>query len=253
MRLFRLFLAISFILASLPVFSSEEEEAAKTEDERPISFAQEFDFATQYVWRGFAVSKGPVMQPEASLKVYDATFNLWANFVLNDEPNQGQFNEIDPSVDYYFQFGNWEFQPSFESYFFPNQSFPWSAELLLWVAYTLGPVKVFTDQYVGVVHNLGSYYGDFGVSHERELSEDLSLSVSAAFGWASPKFNALNAGISHAALENFIADLELTFRPVKHFYLRPHMQVSTLLDSDVRAAVASPTIVSGGLSFGMTF
>ena len=255
MRLFRLTLAISLLfLASGAVFAAEDEEAAKVSEESHVSFAQEIDFTSQYVWRGFALSDGPVMQPESSLGIYDLTLNLWANFVLNDEPGQGKFTEVDPSIDYYFKLGGFEFQPSFEYYFYPNQTnSPSTGELSLWIAYTLGPVQIFTDQIVDVVRNAGAYYGDFGVQHERKLVEKLDLRVSAALGWASFQFNDLYGGVSKTALNVFLGDLELTYRPFKHLYLRPHMQVSALIDPDVRAAASDPTIVSGGLALGLTF
>lgn len=255
MRLFRLFLVISLVLmASTAALAAEDEEAAKIREESHFSFAQEFDFSSQYVWRGFAFSRGAVLQPESSLGIYDFTLTLWANFVLNNEPGQGRFNEVDPSVDYHLQFGNLELQPSFEYYLYPNQTnAPSTGETSLWIAYTLGPVQFFTDQIVDVVHNAGAYYGDFGLQHERTLIKNLDLTVSGTLGWASSKFNSAYAGAPKTALNVFLWDLELTYRPMNHFYLRPHMQVSVLIDPDLRTAATDPTIVSGGLALGVTF
>ena len=242
------------ILLPVSLHAAEDEEAAKVHEESKISFAQEFDFASQYVWRGIAQTRGPVLQPQASLSVYDFTLNLWANLILNDEPHQGQFTEVDPSLDYYVRFGNFEMQPSFEYYFYPSQEdSPSTGELSLWLAYALGPIKLFTDQIFDVVRYGGAYFGDFGVSYERDLLENLGLTTSGAFGWASPKFNATYGGVSKTALNVFLWDLELTYAPFRHFYLRPHMQVSALIDPDVRANAADPTIVSGGLALGLSF
>ncbi|HEX5037879.1 MAG TPA: hypothetical protein VFX30_12035 [bacterium] len=255
MRLFRLSLAISLLtLLPLAAIAAEDEEAALIEEEAKISFAQEFDFGSQYVWRGFAQTRGPVLQPEASLSIYDLTLNLWANLVLNDEPHQGQFTEVDPSIDYYLHFGDLEIQPSFEYYFYPSQvDSPSTGELSLWLAYALGPVKLFTDHIFDVVRYGGAYFGDLGISHERDLCKKLGLRTSGAIGWASPKFNGTYGGISKAAFNVFLWDLELNYRPWKHFYVRPHMQVSVLLDPDLRSNASDPTILSGGLALGFTF
>jgi hypothetical protein len=254
MLLSRLFLVISFVCLSAALsYAVEDEEPAKTKEDSTLSFAFEDDFSSQYVWRGFAVSKGPVMQPEASLSVYDATFSVWSNFVLSDEANQGQFNEVDLSADYHFQFGDFEVQPSFEYYLFPNQSLPSSGEFSVWLAYSLGPIQIFMDHYFDVVRAFGSYYGDLGVSYEKEFFEKFAWRVSGSIGWASRRFNRSNAGVSLAAWENFIGDLEMTYRPLEHFYVRPHVQVSALLDPALRSAIDDATILSGGVALGVTF
>lgn len=246
------FLAAAFFCGV--VRAAEDEEAAVIPEEAKIGFTQEFDFSSQYVWRGFAQTRGPVFQPATSLSVYDFTLTLWANLVLNDEPHQGQFTEVDPSLDYYVRLGDFEMQPSFEYYFYPSQvGSPSTGELSLWLAYALGPFKLFTDHIVDVVRYGGAYFGDFGVSHERELFKKLDLRTSVAFGWASPKFNATYAGISKAAANVFLWDLEFTYQPLDHFYVRPHMQVSTLIDSDLRDSASESTIVSGGLALGFNF
>lgn len=252
----RVLLGIIALVISFPgvLRAAEDEEAAQVREDAKVSFAQEFDFGSRYVWRGFAQTDGPVFQPESSLSIYDVTLTLWANLVLNDEPHQGQFTEVDPSIDYYLQFGKLELQPSFEYYFYPSQvGSPSTGEASLWVAYAVGPVKLFTDHVFDVVRYGGAYFGDFGVSYERDVLKALGLKTSAAFGWASPKFNATYGATSKAALNVFLWDLELSYTLFRHFYLRPHMQVSVLLDTDLRAASVDPTIVSGGLALGLSF
>lgn len=255
MRSFRLSLAISLLfLAPSLVWATEDDEPARVEKPPAVSGAFETDFASQYVWRGFALSEGPVMQPEASVSAYGVTATVWANFVLNDEPNQGEFNEVDPSLDYHGQWGKLEFEPSLEFYIFPNQSnAPTTGELSLWLGYPVGPVMLFTDHVFDIMEFAGAYYGVFGVDYERELVEKLSLQVSGAVGWASGRFNEAYGGVSHAALNVFLWDLQFVYSPLRWFYLRPHMQVSVLLDPDLRAASSDPTIVSGGLALGVSF
>jgi len=255
MRPSRLFLAISFFpLFTSAALATEDDEPARVENPPAISFAFETDFASRYVWRGFALSDGPVMQPEASVSAYGLTATVWSNFVLNDEPGQGRFNEVDPSLDYRGRWGKLEFEPSFEFYLYPNQTnAPSTAELSLWLGYPVGPVTLFTDHVFDVKEFAGAYYGVFGVDYERELVKKLTLETSGSLGWASGKFNGAYGGDADAALNVFLWDLQAVYFPIPWFYLRPHMQVSVLLDSGLRRAAADPAIVSGGLALGVSF
>lgn len=242
------------ILLSVPLYGAEEEEAARVKEERPVSLALEVDVASHYLWRGFVVNNGPVLQPEASLAVYDFTVTLWSNFVLEEDGHQGKFTEIDPSLDYYVEWGRLEIQPSFEYFFYPNQEdSPSTGELSVWFAHPVGPVRIFTDQVVDVVRYPGAYFGDIGVDFERELLSRLKLTTSATLAWATAKYNDANAGVAKAALNAFYWDFGFVYEPFQFFYLRPHMQVSVLIDPDLRAASVDPTVISGGLALGVSF
>ncbi len=249
-----LWIIVPVILFSVPLRAAEEEEAAQVKEDRPVSFAFEVDVSSHYLWRGFVVNNGPVLQPLASLSVHDFTLNLWSNFVLEEDGHQGKFTEVDPSLDYYVQWGRLEIQPSFEYFFYPNLTDSSSTgELSVWFAYPVGPVRIFTDQVVDVVRYPGAYFGDIGVDFERDLLSRLKLTTSATLAWATAKYNDANAGVAKASLNAFYWDFGFVYEPFKFFYLRPHMQVSVLLDPDLRRASLDPTVVSGGLALGMSF
>ena len=47
--------------------------------------------------------------------------------------------------------------------------------------------------------------------------------------------------------------MALSWSPGGFFYLRPHVVLSVILDRELRAAVASPLLVTGGLAIGRDF
>ncbi|HSA59562.1 MAG TPA: hypothetical protein VLJ37_07745 [bacterium] len=242
------------ILFAVPLCAAEEEEAAQVKEDRPVSFAFEADFASHYLWRGFVVNNGPVLQPLASLSVYDFTLNLWSNLVLEEDGRQGKFTEVDPSLDYYIRWGRLEIQPSFEYFFYPNQTdAPSTGEFSVWFAYPVGPVRIFTDQVADVVRYPGAYFGDVGVDFERGLVSRLKMTAALTLAWATAKYNEANGGVDKAALNSLYWDLGFVYEPWSFLYLRPHMQVSVLLDPDLRRASPDPTVVSGGLALGVSF
>jgi len=104
-----------------------------------------------------------------------------------------------------------------------------------------------------VIATPGAYFGDAGLSFESEFARSLSVEASARAGWASARFNDANLGVNRAALNMSGMDLALSWSPGGWFYLRPHAALSVLLDPDLRAAVTSPLLITGGLAIGREF
>jgi hypothetical protein len=256
MRLFRPTLAISFLcLLAVPAFASDEPIPSPPSPEpgKKFSFTFEDDFVSRYVWRGVALSDGPVMQPSATVSAYGFVAEVWTNFVLNDEPHQGRFDEIDPSLEYHVRIGDLEIVPVFEAYIFPTQGVPWTAEAQLKLSYGLGDFTLETSHNFDVVQTRGAYYGDLTVSYEKEILKGFSWETSGGLGWANAAFNGANAGSRTAALNVFFWSTGVTWAPLDFLSLSPHLDVNVLTDADLRAAQADPTIVSGGLLVDLSF
>jgi hypothetical protein len=233
----------------VPVYSGGTGDNAIPKKDEGFSLGFEADFASQYVWRGIALSQGPVLQPSLWLTLGGATFSAWGNFVLNDEPNQGQLNEVDFTLGYGRHVRRFFFNALLYFYLFPHQAVPATAEGSLVLGLTFGPVKVYTNQNSDFIANPGGYFGFFGLSYEKRIHPVLSMKTSAEFGWANGSFNRSNFGISKFAANLFDWELEFQWLVKSPFYLRPYLEVDVLLDSDLRRSVADPNIVSGGLGF----
>ncbi|MFZ4462561.1 MAG: hypothetical protein ACOYN5_01850 [Bacteroidales bacterium] len=57
------------------------------------------DFATQYMWRGLVLSKGPVLQPAADISLNNLTFGLWGSTTFSATESK----ELDVYVNYDFR------------------------------------------------------------------------------------------------------------------------------------------------------
>ena len=213
----------------------------------------ESDFVSQYVWRGIELSEGPVLQPSLWLSYKGATFSVWGNFVLSDEANQGQLNEVDFTLGYGFEYKNFFFGPLFLFYLYPHQDIAATGEVAPILGFQRGPFKLFTAQIFDMIAAPGAYFGVFGGSFEREFHEKFSLKTSAGFAWANEAFNDANFEISKFALNLFVWNLELHWTVKDPLYLRPHLKVSILLDEDLRGSVEHADLISGGLAIGIDF
>lgn len=249
---------VCFLLFSA-IARAESEEPIE-EKSPTITWQVSADFVSRYVWRGYAYTAGPVIQPDAQIGAYGFWLELWGNVDLTDESamgHTGRFNEIDPSLNYSHTWGPFSVEPSLEFYFYPNQTAsPATAELDMKFSYELGPVTLESSHNFDIFRNRGSYFGDFGVSWEHEFHPKLSLESSASLGWASAKFNSTYGAASKTALNLFQWGMAVNCRPVRHLLLRPHLDVSVLIDGDIRSSVIGgqdPEIVSGGMQVGLEF
>jgi hypothetical protein len=57
------------------------------------------DLATQYIWRGLVLSKGPVIQPSAEISLNNWTFGLWGSTSFSADESK----ELDVYVNYDFK------------------------------------------------------------------------------------------------------------------------------------------------------
>ena len=219
-----------------------------------LSLGAELDGNSRYVWRGLALSDGPVLQPSAWVSLAGFTLTPLANFAFREGDVPAEFNELDFTLDYSRDVFSLTVNPSFSVYLYPNQNdAPHTGELALALSYPVGPVSIFSDHSVDLMATPGAYFGDAGLSFETEPIPSLTLEASAYAGWGSALFNEANVGVNRAALNVAGTDLALTWSPGGLFYLRPHAALSVLLDRELRAAVSSPLLITGGLAIGRDF
>ncbi len=228
-----------------------EEEAKK----KPFTVGADLDFLSRYVWRGLLWSDGPVFQPDVWISSHGFTFTVWGNIDLTDEPDRNSFNEVDFYFVYEGTFKKITLEPSINVWYYPSQlDSPTTAEFDLKVSYPIGPISLYTTQSVDIVQYQGAYFGDFGLFYEKEFFPNFSLETFASVGWANGRFNEVYVGIDKAALNVFTYNLTLYYYPVDFFFLKPHVEVTTLLNNSLkRALIGNPTQVAAGMAFGFEF
>lgn len=225
-----------------------------------FSVTAEFDFRTKYVWRGLESSKGFVWQPSVTAELYGAGASIWANFVLDDEANQGQFNEVDFVPYYSFKLKELSITPSMEIYVYPNDnpsSLNYTAKTTVRTAVNISyPIWRFAVSFNGEVDLYsakGAMYYILNVSYHQKIVESFGINTSIAFELADSRFNRAHIANVGTQLNLFSYVLSLSWNPWKQYYLMPNVRVSTLLPESLRSAVNKPTIVWGGIDMKYEF
>jgi len=212
------------------------------------------DFYSQYVWNGVLYSGGPVWQPSATLEIYDVGMTVWGNFVLDDEPNQGEFNEVDLTLYYQRDIGKWSLQASLIAALYLNDDpasrnrGPNSLQGYFQVSRALGPVKVFSDLTVGFLEPAGTILWDFGVSYRRNLPLKFRMETSLLFAVGDARFNKAYFADVGTQANLLVYSLAFPWTPLKGFSFIPSLCFSNLLAPSLRRASPEPTVLWGGLS-----
>jgi hypothetical protein len=224
----------------------------------------ELDLNSKYIWRSLAWSEGTVLQPSVWVASSGLMFSVWSNFVLNNEPNRRQFNEIDFRISYEMEVGGFSIVPAFTYYSYPNQDKmenPATGELEIQVAYGMGDFTLETTHFLDVWENKGGYVGEVGLEFEKDSAEGLNIAAAARVVLANSKFNAFYVPYEKGALNALVLEAGLTYSFPNGLYLRPHFEWNNILDKNLRAAVEAsdwisipkPNLFNFGVALGFDF
>lgn len=226
-----------------------------------LGFRASSPFYSRYVWNGLAYSEGPVWQPSAQIEYRGFGASVQGNFVLDDEPNQGQFNEFDFTVYYGRKIKNLELDFSLTYSIYPNDN-PASLNFSqdgssgnLHLAYPIGPIDLFTDLNFFINNPSGGFFWDLGLGYQKNLPLNFALSVSVLFGMSEGQYKREFIGPNLGGFGPNVFTFSLAFpvSPVKGLILTPQFNVSTLLTDALRNAVVYPTNVWGDLEISYNF
>lgn len=216
----------------------------------------EFDFFSQYFSKGLPSSNGPVWQPSLNLEAYNIGLSIWSNFVLNDEANQGEFNEVDIIPFYNLKIGNFNFIPGVNFMLFMNKdpaSLNYSAHNVIRPQWNMSyQVKYFTFYgdgfyYVYPANRFGSYH-DFGTTFHYTFSKLFEIDTSVQIAIGGQRWNAPRIADSGTKVNNFEYALSLTFNISDSFALIPVMHIVTTLPESLRKNLEEPDVIWGGLT-----
>lgn len=206
------------------------------------------------MWRGIPLSEGAVLQPSVAVEAGRFSISAWANFVADREENRGRFNEVDLTAERRREGGKIGVRPSLLYISYPNRTdIRDSAEAEVEITYPTGPWEWVTRHDADFARYPGSYYGDFGLSYERELRPKMAGKVLVETGWGSRKFNEIYLGLSKFAWGHVRGELSMTYSPAPSLSVRPHFGISHLLDNDLKRLVDRATVPVGGVALDFTF
>lgn len=230
------------------------EPVGKPDKKKKVAFRIRSDFYSRYMWHGIAYSNGAVWQPSATVEGAGFGFNIWGNFVLNDEPDQGEFNEMDLTLYYQRTVRKLNIQFSLiGAIYMHNETTslnkgPNTLSGILQLSYPVGPVFFFTSVNIGLVNPGGTVFWDMGVNYQRNLPLRFSLETSGLFGIGDARFNREFIADVGTKANLFEYSLAFPWRPLRGLRFGPSMTISVNLSPSLRRAMAEPTVVWGGLS-----
>jgi len=149
------------------------------EDEAKPSASADIGIFSQYIWRGYELSKDSiVIQPSATVSYQDFSFNLWGNLdtdLYTDPNGEAQFDETDMTLSYDKSFGMVSLGVSLGAgyIYYGLDGVDDSQEIYL----SLGLDTLLSPTltvYREIAH-LPSWYLSMGISHSFELPKEMTL------------------------------------------------------------------------------
>ncbi|MEO0077495.1 MAG: hypothetical protein ABIK86_00645 [candidate division WOR-3 bacterium] len=216
-----------------------------------ISAGLESEVNSRYVWRGLVQDENPVIQPSAWGSLGNLTLEVWSSWPTRRASRLPAPTELDFTLEYQLVAAGFEVVPEAAVWWYPTETeTPVTNELSVRLSRGLGPVSVSTGHAVDIGAFPGAYFGDAGLSWERELFRGLSAEASVSAGWGSPAFNRAYAGPGRWALNLVETEASVTWQILPFLYLRPHLGAAALVDAGLRAVVERPAGFVAGLAAG---
>ena len=212
----------------------------------------------KYVWRGINVVDDHVLQPSVTAGWRGFSVNIWGNRDMTGENNAANdFTEIDFTADYSWTQGPVDLSVGAIRYTFPHGGGPSTTEFYGAAALetVLSPgITVYQD-----VEEADGTYVSVAVGHSFEevwapaegVSAGLDLGLSVGMG--SSDYNRFYYGAGGGALTDLLLTAGLPIRIGENATLTPSLNYSSLLDGDIRDAMADDTNLWGGLSLAVSF
>jgi hypothetical protein len=231
--------------------------AAPAPSEEPesnsVTYGFEADFNSRYLWRGISFSRGAVFQPSVWVNSGPYKALIWANMNMADEANQGEFNEVDYVIGYTHEIKYVTIEPTLSLYSYPNTGVESSAEATVKVSKPVGNhLTVYTAQNLMFKDPAEAYFGEIGVTHEREFGK-WAQSAGVSLGYGSSKFNRYYLGVKRGGLNSLGAQVSWTYTSEKGYYVRPHFNASYTPDRRLREAAGKSSYFVAGLAVGKEF
>ena len=200
--------ALSLTVPFAPVALAEEAQPApepektqelEKEDSAPFSVEFSMDVLSDYMWRGTICNGNPVWQPSLTL-AYDTgdfgTFagNIWQSYDLTHKRGTATnsrrscgLQEIDYTLNYAVELAGIGFEVGHIFYTFPNNNGHSDQDLYATISYDNPIVTPSASAYWNYSDSAGNdvscLYYTFGLGHDFEITEKLTVSPSASLGF----------------------------------------------------------------------
>ena len=206
-----------------------------------VDFEITADYFGKYIWRGQNLSDDSVFQPGLSIGYSNLTAGIWGNIDLtNINGNNGDFSEVDYSLDYSADFPGIEglgYSIGTIYYDFPGTATKDTTEIYWGFNFNL-PLNPSITVYHDIDEAEGSYVSlAVSQSFERicELSPDVpvGLDIGASLGWASGSYNKYYWGTDQSKLQDLAFSMAFPMK-LSGWTIAPSFNYITLVSDDIR-------------------
>ena len=166
-----------------------------------IGVSSSLDIVSAYVFRGVTVNSGFVAQPGVEYSGLPVVLGVWGNMDLDDNdgsPNSWAFSEVDfyASYDLALAIEALGVGVSYTGYAYPGSTADADHEIALSLSCPQVPGTPSVSVTYGVSGAMEEgVYVEAGAGHELEVTDDLSVELSAALGYLAPDTG--TSGLSH--------------------------------------------------------
>jgi hypothetical protein len=226
------------------------------ERQRPISYGAEIGLSSGHEDRGLVISDRPVVQPMTWVSGSVASFSVWSSLTLGETTDGSRPQILEMELTREHEGRHLTVEPAIRMFFYRDHlsiDSSRSIEGWLYVSYSVGPLRLFTNHSVDVLAYRGAYFGEAGLAFERRVSQRIKVGGSSGIAWASSTFNHAYVGIDKSALNRLSVEGWLTAYVKPRLYIAPHFKFGTTVDRVVRAELARPSYFFVGLTTGVEF
>jgi len=202
-------------------------------EKTPLSFDARADFYSAYVWRGKALDKHAVMQPQVTT-TFDAkevgafSLKLWSNWDLSQRSGDskatrtgGGLNVLNLTPYYTKCFGPFAFTVGNIFYTFPGDGYPQNSKSTYELYTTLAYKNPVATPSLGVYYDYRGVGGSFlednpakdlyaraALDKTVPLNESLSAGGTVLLGWGGSRYNA----VRYCSAGEGFADYQMSFK-----------------------------------------
>lgn len=202
-----------------------------------VEFTFDSTLYSKYVWRGINLVNGPVLQPSLTAAYGGWSLNLWGNLELDDTNDygvgfgsgKGQFTEVDTTLAFGAEAGEWNWSAGYIRYDFPNTPFAQTSEVFATATHASEwspTIKAFID-----VEAAKCSSAQFGVS-KAWAAGDGEVKFSTGLGYGDSKYCSYYLGSGKSGLTDFNAGLTYTKAVGPNASLNVYGSFSSLLSKD---------------------
>lgn len=256
---------LTFAFGYQTTFAGEEgAEKPKIEEEDKPSASAHVGVFSQYIWRGWELSKDSVViQPSATLGYKGFALNLWGNWDTHQYGlEKSSWNETDFTASYERSFGPLNLGGGYIYYSLDSADDQQEFYLSLGGDMILAPTfSVYKD-----ITKVDSWYFNLGISHSFELPKGISLDLAASAGYY--KINSRyvvtaggeeKVGDNYSAFHDGVVSASLNIPFAKYFTCTPMLAYSFPLSNDAKNLLKADSLSNkaghlfGGVTLSVAF